>query len=68
MNQTCITEGCNKPAFVSGKGLCMTCYSRAKKMVVSGKTNWEELEEMEMVEPTKPDKFTALFNKKRKSK
>jgi hypothetical protein len=61
-----MTENCTKPAYVSGKGLCMTCYSKAKKLVASGKTTWEELEELDMIESTKPDMFTVAFNKRKK--
>ena len=43
----------------------MNCYSKAKKMVESKQTTWEELESMGMVEPKAEDKFTKLFNEKK---
>ena len=65
INQTCTTEGCYTVRYSDGRGLCMNCYSKAKKMVEAKKTTWEELESMGLVEPKATDKFTQSFNKKK---
>lgn len=49
-NSNCITTNChNKAVPANGRGLCMGCYSSAKKAVDSGKVTWEQLEEMRLV-------------------
>jgi hypothetical protein len=43
----CMTVGCkNDEAPALKRGLCMNCHSKAKKMIESGKTSWEELERL----------------------
>jgi hypothetical protein len=51
MNETvdkCLTPECRAQANrdTAYKGLCMKCYSSAKKLVESGKTTWGHLAEM----------------------
>lgn len=65
-NLSCMTAGCHKIRFGDGRGLCMSCYSKAKKMVEDKKTTWEELEQMGLIESKAVDKFTAAFNAKKK--
>lgn len=61
-NKACRTLGCNKISVTNLKGLCMTCYSKAKKMVESGRTTWEVLESKGLIEG-KADPFETAFNK-----
>ena len=62
-NTTCITPQCGRIAVQNiGRGLCMMCYSSAKKLVESGATTWTRLEEIGMV-LRKHDLFIAAFNK-----
>ena len=43
-NDRCLTKGCMRPpAAALKRGLCMPCYSAAKKMVDASKTTWTEL-------------------------
>ena len=65
LSNNCMTEGCPSLRYSDGRGLCMGCYSKAKKMVEAKKTTWEELESMGMVESKATDKFTKLFNEKK---
>lgn len=58
----CLTPECGKSRFASGKGLCMQCYSAAKKLVDAGKTTWEELAEMGLVATSSESKFLKAFN------
>lgn len=49
------------------KGLCMKCYSAAKKMVEEGKTSWEELASMGLaIAPASLTQFEKAFNEKKK--
>lgn len=66
INRDCMTEGCTAVRYADGRGLCMNCYSKAKKMVEAKKTTWEELESMGLVELKVTDKFTMAFNNKKK--
>lgn len=44
MTAKCLIVACNRPSAAAMKrGLCMGCYSRAKKMVDESKTTWERL-------------------------
>ncbi len=69
VNPKCLTAGCNSQAAGSKdfRGLCMKCYSSAKKYVESGSTSWEELERLGMVRSKEQDDpfLTALKDKKR---
>lgn len=62
----CVIEGCGRPrAEALKKGLCMSCYSRAKKMIDAGKTTWNELENRGLCVTTEAtDPFSVAFNKK----
>ncbi len=45
MGERCLIKACMRTA--GGKhGLCLVCYSRAKKKVDAGETTWEKLEEL----------------------
>lgn len=39
----CLIKTCGKPPAVNSKGLCLKCYSQAKKLVLAGSTTWEDL-------------------------
>ena len=39
----CLTKNCARSATAHSRGLCLVCYSRAKKAVADGKTTWDEL-------------------------
>lgn len=48
------------------KGLCMKCYSAAKKLVEKGETSWGELAGMGMCEmPVEPTDFASVFRAKK---
>ena len=51
LNEPCLTAGCGKSALLADayRGLCMSCYSAAKKAVEKKITTWEELERLDMV-------------------
>lgn len=62
----CLRDNCTASA-ANGKtyrGLCLKCYSSAKKLVDADKTSWEELEAMGLAEG-KPDEFTTEFLKRK---
>ena len=61
----CIIVECQGQQTTYGRGLCVMCYSRAKKMVDVGKTSWDELERLGMIEGKKSDPFTKQLEKKR---
>ena len=59
----CLVPKCTRmeaPAYK--RGLCTQCHSKARKMVESGQTTWEQLEAMGLVKPQDDDPFTAAFN------
>lgn len=58
----CLIPGCGKPQAMSMKGLCMTCYSAAKKKVDSGATTWEKLTAAGLAEAPKTP-FDLAFEK-----
>jgi hypothetical protein len=72
MNENCLTKNCMRPAAVAMKrGLCLICYSRAKKMVESGTTTWGQLVEMKLALPSDTegaDPFTQAFNEAKRRK
>lgn len=59
----CLTPECRKEGLIAYKSLCLSCYSTAKKMVEAGKTTWEQLAAMGLVQ-VKLDPFTKAFNTK----
>jgi hypothetical protein len=62
----CKTPNCGKPSAPHLKiGLCIICHSKAKKLVESGQTTWEELGTMGLVVATSNDPFTTAFNQKK---
>lgn len=59
---SCLTPGClGRVAPANKRGLCMKCYSTAKKTVESGTTTWDRLEELGLV-LRKEDPFTKALN------
>lgn len=66
----CLTKTCtNTQATVKEyKGLCVKCYSSAKKLVASGATTWERLGEMGLaIVPKNNDPFLEQFHKENKT-
>ncbi len=61
---TCLTPDCKSKTAADCKGLCMRCYSTAKKMVEAGRTTWGQLEQLGLIEMGK-DAFTKAFEQKR---
>lgn len=61
----CMVPKCSKPPAVNCRGLCMKCYSSAKKRVDSGETNWDELADMGLCEQ-QDDAFTTAYKNKRR--
>ncbi len=62
----CLTPECQSQMGdpKSYKGLCMKCYSAAKRMVEAGTTTWEQLAAMGMVKAEETD-FERAFRTKR---
>ena len=65
--EKCLTPNCTRVSAPSlERGLCLLCYSKAKKLVAAGTTTWSELVRMGLANPTSKesiDPFTAAFNK-----
>ncbi len=60
----CCTTSCNKTEGAGLRGLCMMCYSSAKKMVAAGRATWEQLERMGLARPkASDDLFAQEFDK-----
>ena len=60
MNKICMIQGCARQA--ATRGLCLVCYSKAKKKVDEGATTWESLVKMGLCE--KPsDPFDDAYNR-----
>lgn len=69
MTPKCLTNACMRPAgAATGRGLCMVCYSRAKKMVEAGTTTWREIVDLGLAMPNDVDgdPFTTQFNEAKK--
>ena len=58
----CLTKPCTKEQanVAVFKGLCLKCYSSAKKLVDSGQATWDELATMGLA-IVEPDDFTKDF-------
>ena len=60
----CLTPDCGKEGV--WKGLCRSCYGQALRLIESGKTNWEELQEMGLAAmSSKP--FAVAFQRKKQA-
>lgn len=44
IQQKCLVPACKKMEAPDMKGLCVSCYSSAKKVVDAGNTTWEAIE------------------------
>lgn len=64
--EKCLTDGCTTAPYAEGRGLCMSCYSRAKSMVTRKQTTWEELEQLGLALPQE-SKFEQAFKNKKAS-
>lgn len=63
VSKKCAVELCIRPAAAEMRGLCMLCYSKAKKKVESGEVTWDQLEDMGLCLPkVDVDPFTAAYN------
>ena len=60
----CIIPGCHRPQS-SYRGLCMVCYSKARKYVELNHTTWEKLEAQGLALPA-TDPFTKAFDDAKK--
>lgn len=54
----CLTGLCRQDAAANCRGLCMKCYSSAKKAVERGEVTWDELVELGAAYEV-PDAFKA---------
>ena len=63
----CMTKSCtaSKAELAQYHGLCLKCYSQAKKLVDTGATTWQWLENNGMVEATKSE-FEQAFEAAKK--
>lgn len=66
MTSPCLTKNCRGFAAADCRGLCMKCYSQAKKLVQDGKTSWDELESMGLATPKAGTPFLDQFNASKK--
>lgn len=66
VGKKCLVPKCTHTLALGGpsvkRGLCVTCYKRAKDMVESGSTTWEKLEAMGLSKSQNDDPFTEAFN------
>lgn len=62
----CLTPECRERA--THKGLCMKCYSEAKKLVEVGKTTWAELAILGLADIASNSKFSQALQKKRQER
>ena len=62
MNTTCITYGCEREIYT--RGLCRSCYQRARRYIAAGETTWDELLKLGLCHPKKGrvSKFTNMIN------
>jgi hypothetical protein len=63
ISSQCLTPECNGQS--TYKGLCMKCYSEAKKLVEAGTTTWEALAEMGLADQGET-KFARAFKQRQK--
>ena len=64
MMTKCLVEKCTRPAAATARGLCLVCYSQAKKLVASDVTTWDKLEGMRLVTPKDgTDLFMEAYNR-----
>ena len=64
----CMTPSCTRPSSPALKrGLCLVCYSKARKMIDAGSTTWEEVVSLGLALPTEDgtELFTAELLKRR---
>ena len=68
--EKCLSSGCSRPAVaIMQRGLCMVCYSKAKKMVEAGTTTWAEIVALGLAagsDADGTDPFTRAFNEAKK--
>ncbi len=58
----CRSPECGKP--VVARGLCITCYMQAQRMVRKGKVTWDELENLGVSIPrTRPKGSTGGYSR-----
>src|SRR5689334_1181048 len=63
---SCLVEKCCRAS--SRRGLCLVCYSKAKRAVETGTTTWEELERLGLAGPSGDvDPFDEALKKARAS-
>lgn len=57
MTNKCIVKGCHRQAATVNmyRGMCLVCYSRAKKAVDEKKLTWARLEELGLALPADHD-------------
>ena len=69
MSDKCLTPKCRRPAALALKrGLCMVCYSEAKKLVAAGTATWDGLVALGLaLSSGDQDLFTKAFNNARGS-
>lgn len=45
----CLVSGCSR--LENKRGLCLVCYSQAKRKVTAGQTTWEKLADLGLCKP-----------------
>lgn len=57
--KTCMTDGCDNTRY--GRGLCVACYTAARRMVSEEKTTWEELIKLGLSAKVRPGKRSRFY-------
>jgi hypothetical protein len=65
--EKCAVETCRANAAQGCRGMCMKCYSSARKRVKEGFISWEQLEDMGLAKP-EPSAFDREIMKKLKER
>lgn len=60
LNENCMITGCRNRG--TRRGLCLLCYSRAKKKIDTGETTWEKLIERGLAKDDR-DPFDTAYEK-----
>lgn len=63
----CKTDGCLKSGLPQYKGLCILCYSSAKKLVDSGAETWDSLAALGLTD-AEPSRFERAYLKRKEGR
>lgn len=63
MQGACKIVGCMRQRSIGKRGLCLVCYSAAKKKVESGHTTWKQLVEMGLCDSDSDSPFDDAYSR-----